>query len=163
MNKKEEILKMVVEARPLMQSSTFKMYTYKDIGKKSKGLFKFDPNFNLDDFVAIYATAIFDSAKKGVVFNVDGIYFDYASERKYLNYLDIKNFEIEQTLLSKTEHFRLRINPDDAEKMRICLICLNEEKGGEALQNLLLKIKGYCHQLNENESLQESGKETPYE
>ncbi|MCL2400806.1 MAG: hypothetical protein FWC91_13800 [Defluviitaleaceae bacterium] len=150
MNKKEEILKMVLEARPLMQSSTFKMYTYKDIGKKNKDLKKFDPNFDHDDFVAIYCTTLFGSAKDGVVFNVDGIYFDDAFEKKYLNYLDIESFNVEKAWL--------RITPKEGGVMSIGLSCLNEYKGGEALKELLLKIKGYCNQLSEGESLKDSGK-----
>jgi uncharacterized protein (DUF697 family) len=132
----EKLLKLIEEAKPeVVVNDANKLFTYVDIPeKKLKRLSTFDEDLNLNDFVALYDTSLFNSATSGLLFTLYGFYFEDAFTKKYFNYKDIQSLTIELT--GKKKDSKVLIIKGESESAQISSIFYNKE----ALKNLLDNI-----------------------
>jgi len=153
MDIKKDMLEIIRKVKSSVIDGSYKMHDYLSIPeKKRKGLLKFDPHFEFDDFVAMYDTSLFGDAKEGVVFMVDGLYLDDTFTKKFLKYDDIVRAYNRKNLFNYFE-----INTKTAGSMTVNII-LRKHTGTESLANLLYELRDYAAKNGDFPSVRESGK-----
>jgi uncharacterized protein (DUF697 family)/ribosomal protein S27AE len=137
MDRKEELLEIIQQAKSEVFPG-YEMYSYKDFSeKKRNGLRTFDPHLVYGDFVAIYDTTLFKSAKDGLMFTVYGFYFDYAFEKKYVKYSDIVKLSVKPHKNGKPTDAEMEMEVTGAGYMQMSSIYFNKY----ALKTLLEKLQ----------------------
>jgi uncharacterized protein (DUF697 family) len=150
MDNREELLKTIEKSSLDSSIATMgKFYRYTDFPeKKKKNLLTFDKALDFDDFVAMYDTTAFGSARDGLVFMRQGFYFSEIFTRKYFNYKDIKFITVKPGKNDKPENAELIISGDE-ETAKIDSSFINKN----ALKDLLSHIKDVSDKWsNENSS-----------
>jgi uncharacterized protein (DUF697 family) len=138
MDTREELLKTIEHSRLDGSIATIgKFYRYTDFPeKRKKNLLTFDKALDFDDFVAMYDTTVFGSARDGIVFMRHGFYFSEIFTRKYFNYKDIKFITVKPAKNDKPEDAELTISGDE-ETAKIDSTLINKK----ALKDLLSSIQ----------------------
>jgi uncharacterized protein (DUF697 family) len=151
MNRKMELLEIIREGKAYIVRDGYPMYDYFNIPEKQKkGLLKFDPNFDFDNFVAIYDDTFFNSAKNGLAFMVDGLYLTDGFTRKYLKYTDI-------VLIKVVKLGNVHIYTKTSGVMTV--MCSFVKKGSdESLANLIYNLRDFIIKHGDLPSGKESGK-----
>jgi uncharacterized protein (DUF697 family) len=132
MDIRDEMLKKIVAVH--MDIMNYELFDYTSISKKrQKNLFKIDPYFNFDKFVAMIDTTVFNTAKEGIVFMTNGIYIKSILFPVYfINYVDIKS-----TYFGKGQFIIETITNGNIEYIDTCF---EKEKGCSIFSELLKQL-----------------------
>jgi uncharacterized protein (DUF697 family) len=156
MDKREELLKPIQEAKQqVVLSSVHEILCYTDISKKKlERLQSFDNELDTDDFVALYDTSLLNSARSGILFTINGFYFEEGFAKKYFNYKDIKFMSIKQAKNGKPTDSDLLISAE-GEQAKIGSTLFNKDALKELLENIISISEKWA---DENQAGRASGK-----
>jgi len=122
---------------------------------RRKDLLSFDPNFDHEDFVAMCGTGVIKKASDGLVFMLDGIYFDDNFTTYFVKYTDILNTKFTG---SGFWSYAFTITTIDYTQLSLSTQMLKKQSGGDALTELLRELAAMVHQHGADISTRETGK-----
>ena len=147
---KTTMLEIIRSSKTQILSDGYEIYDYLDITKKQRDdLLVFDPYFDFDNFVAIYATTVWGSAKDGIVFTVYGIYFN----EYFINYVDIVSTDSTEGVFGD---FIFELADDQV--ITYGHTYLRKNTGCDALSSLLENLKVLTIRYNHGSGNRPSGK-----
>lgn len=153
--KKEKIYQAVLNYASKIGENcvAWKLWKYDNYPAEKKDLlFKFDTNFNYDDFVCIFSIPnalkiqLSPKGDYGIVFTLFGFYITDPLQRTFL----IKYSEIKRCLATKTKDIRIYLNHTVSTFIVDEDYVDNSDYSADALSNLLMELKSIDSQYPSN-------------